>query len=162
MGKDTMKILTVDKTKCNGCGACQVLCSAVKKNKVQPSESRIRIRRSGDPDVQNVSVCQHCETPVCVTACMRGCIHKDPATGFVRRNVKGCFACASCNVWCPIGAIFYDSDEDAFVTCDRCGGDPLCVRVCPTGALRYEEIGGVSDTRRQAYARSLFAGEGAE
>ena len=59
MGKDTMKILTVDKTKCNGCGACQVLCSAVKKNKVQPSESRIRIRRSGDPDVQNVSVCQH-------------------------------------------------------------------------------------------------------
>lgn len=154
-----MKILTVDKSKCNGCGACQVLCSAVKKNKIQPAESRIRIRHSKDPDIQNVSVCQHCEEPVCVTACMRGCIHKDFATGFVQRDVQGCFACASCNVRCPVGAIFYDSDKNAFVTCDRCGGDPLCVKICPTGALKYEETADVSESRRQEYAKSLFLKE---
>jgi len=152
-----MKILSIDRKKCNGCGACQAICSLVKKEQMRPSESRIRVRRVGGPDTQYASVCQHCAEPVCVSACMRGIIDKDPATGIVSRKVEDCFTCAACRVMCPIGAVVYDSDLDAFVTCDFCGGDPVCAKVCPTGALRYEDVSEASSDFRNKYARSVFA-----
>lgn len=157
-----MKILSIDRSKCNGCGACQSICSLVKKGEMRPSESRIRVRRVGGPDTQYVSVCQHCAEPVCVSACMRGIIDKDPVTGIVSRKTEDCFTCAACKVMCPAGAVVYDSDMDAFVTCDLCGGDPACVKVCPTGALRYEEPGMASADFRNQYAQSILGAKEAE
>lgn len=151
-----MKILSIDRERCSGCGACQILCSLAKKGSVDPAESRIRIRRAGGADTQYPSVCQHCAEPVCVSACMRGIIDKDPATGVVRRRQEDCFACAACMVMCPHGAVVYDHDLDAFDTCDFCGGAPVCAAVCPTGALRYEEPGSASASLRGKYAARFF------
>lgn len=151
-----MKVLSIDRTKCSGCGACQVICSLVKKRGGYPSESRIRIRRAGGTDTQHVSVCQHCAEPVCVSACMRGIIDKDPVTGVVSRKQEDCFSCAACKVMCPHGAVVYDSGLDAFDTCDLCGGDPACVRVCPTGALRYEDLSAASSDFRNRYAQHVL------
>ena len=157
-----MRILTIDRSKCNGCGACQTICSLVKKGGVCPSEARIRSRRTGGVDTQYVSVCQHCAEPVCESACMRGIIDKDPVTGVVSRRQEDCFACAACKVMCPHGAVIYDSGLDAFDTCDFCGGDPVCVKVCPIGALRFEEPGAVSSEFRSQYAQRVFHAAGVE
>lgn len=151
-----MKILSIDRTKCNGCGLCQNVCSLVKKQKVQPSESRIRIRRVGGRETEYAAVCQHCAEPVCVSACLKGIIDKDPVTGVVSRNTDGCFACAACAVMCPMDAIVHDTDMDAFVTCDTCGGDPVCVKVCPTGALSYGEASEISRAIRNKNGVRLF------
>jgi len=37
---------------------------------------------------------------------------------------------------CPFGAIYVHEDYDLPIICDMCGGDPECVKKCPTGALR--------------------------
>lgn len=42
-----------------------------------------------------------------------------------------------CMVSCPFGAISYDGDRKSVVKCELCGGDPQCVRFCPTGALKF-------------------------
>ena len=42
---------------------------------------------------------------------------------------------------------------------DLCGGDPLCVQVCLSGALRYEEDSESSAVLRNRYAEKMFAEE---
>ena len=50
-----------------------------------------------------------------------------------------CTGCRECESACPVGAIFYVADGERVIKCDTCGGDPLCARVCPTGALTWEK-----------------------
>lgn len=151
-----MKVLTFDQSRCTRCGACQAVCSLAKKGAAQPSEARIHIRGAEGPEALRAAVCQHCASPVCVTACMRGIIHKNPVTGVVSRKTEDCFRCAACLVLCPVGAVAFDHGADAFVTCDLCGGDPACVQACPTGALRYEDPEEASGALRYQYARKTL------
>jgi ferredoxin len=45
------------------------------------------------------------------------------------------------------------------VTCDLCGGDPLCVKVCENGALRFEDVEAAISEKRSRYAQMALAGE---
>ena len=36
--------------------------------------------------------------------------------------------------------------------CDLCGGDPACVKLCPSGAITYQEANVGSLTKRRAFA----------
>ena len=155
-----MKLITYDQSKCDNCGACQIVCSLEKKGKFVPGEARIHIETAGGLDSMRAVVCQHCAEPMCVTACMRGIIHKDPETGKVTRNYEDCFRCAACNAMCPVGAAVLDNDLEAFITCDFCDGDPLCVAVCPTKALRYEDVHEVSEDRRTQFAKMSLGNPG--
>lgn len=146
-----MKMICIDRDKCSGCGACQVVCALEKTGSACPAESRIQLRRTAGVRLQYVTCCQHCADPECLKACLKTIIRKE--NGRVLRRFDGCFACSACAVACPIGAVVYDSGLDAYMTCDLCGGDPLCCKVCPTGALRYEEPAASSVERRSAYAR---------
>jgi Fe-S-cluster-containing dehydrogenase component len=38
---------------------------------------------------------------------------------------------------CPYGAIFADPKTGAITKCDLCGGDPMCVKVCPKHVIMY-------------------------
>ena len=169
-----MKILTFDQSRCTNCGICRIVRSLVKKGEFRPEASRIRIELSdladnvpaGQNPALRAVVCQHCAKPACVTACMRGIIHKDPATGVVLRNWEDCFRCAACQVMCPVGAPLEDGEMKAFVTCDLCtaeresgglpGEEPLCSALCPTGALRYEDVQAASAALREQYARRML------
>lgn len=155
-----MKIITFDQSKCDNCGACQIMCSLEKKGRFVPKESRIRIETAGGLEAMRAVVCQHCAEPVCLTACMRGIIDKDPITGKVTRRSEDCFRCAACQVMCPVGAAVLDHDINAFVTCDLCGGDPSCVKVCMTHALMYEDVTDVSNDRRNQYAKLSLGNPG--
>ena len=171
-----MKILSFDQSRCTRCGACQIVCSLLKKGQFLPGEARIRIESAGEEQTDSpvtvngpalrAVVCQHCAEPVCVTACMRGIIHKDEKTGKVTRQSEDCFRCAACQVLCPVGAAVLDKGINAFVTCDLCGaemengslpdGEPACVHVCTFGALRYEGPGETSAILRDQYVHRML------
>ncbi len=153
-----MKMICIDRAKCSGCGACQALCALEKRGRMQPGESRIRLRRTGGPMLQYVTYCQHCADPECVKACLKTIIHKEK-DGLVVRKFDECFACSACEVACPVGAVVYDSGKDAYMTCDLCRGDPLCVKVCPTGALTFVDAAQSSVERRGAYALQKIEGK---
>jgi Fe-S-cluster-containing hydrogenase component 2 len=59
-------------------------------------------------------------------------------------------------VLCPEDAVTFDSGKNAYTTCDCCDGDPLCVSICPTGALSYAEPSKISCDFREAYSRNHF------
>jgi len=41
---------------------------------------------------------------------------------------------------CPFGGSSWDAEEGIILRCDLCKGDPVCVKLCPTGALEYVTI----------------------
>ena len=155
-----MKRIVFDPAKCSLCGACMAACSAVKKGRINLAQSRIRIETAGSRKPLRAAVCAQCEEPACVTACMRGIIDKEES-GRVTRRYEDCFRCAACLVSCPVGAVLEDRDMKAFIACDLCGKDggeePLCVRVCLKGALRFEEEAAASADLRSSYAVRMFA-----
>ena len=153
-----MKRIAFDPLRCSFCGACAAACAMIKAGKPDLSQSRIRIETAGSCVPLRAAVCRHCEEPACVTACMRGIIDRDPETGLVTRRHEGCFRCAACAVNCPVGACVQDEALNAFTACDLCGGDPLCVRVCLSGALRLEEDAQTSSQLRVDYAAKMFEG----
>ncbi len=154
-----MKRIGFDPSRCSFCGLCAMACSLTKQGRIAVSQSRIRLETAGDCRPLRAAVCAQCEEPACVTACMRGIIDRDEASGLVTRRTEDCFRCAACAVNCPAGACMEDEVLNAFVSCDLCGGDPLCVRVCPEGALRYEDDAAVSAAVRISYAQSTVLGE---
>ena len=156
-----MKRIVFDPVKCDLCGACMAACSVVKKGRIDLPQSRIRIETAGSRKPLRAAVCAQCEEPACVTACMRGIIEKEES-GRVTRRYEDCFRCAACLVSCPVGAVLEDPDMKAFISCDLCGKDgsgedPLCVRVCLGGALRFEEEAAASADLRSSYAVKMFA-----
>ncbi|MCR4804168.1 MAG: 4Fe-4S dicluster domain-containing protein [Clostridia bacterium] len=155
-----MKRLSFDPARCSLCGACALACSLSRCGRPEPAESRIRIECAGPDEPLRSAVCAHCEQPACVSACMRGIIEKDEKSGLVTRRWENCFACGACAVYCPVGASSQEPSKKAFTACDLCGGDPLCVAVCPSGALRFEEDAEGSARRRSAYAGRFFGSGG--
>ena len=153
-----MKRILFDPKQCSLCGLCETACSLSKGGSPDAERSRIRIETAGEEKPLRAAVCRHCEEPACVTACMRGIITKDGESGLVFRKWEDCFRCAACTVYCPVGAIVEDPALHAFVSCDLCGGDPLCVQVCPNGALRFEDDGVASAWKRSLYAEQMFTG----
>lgn len=153
-----MKRILFDPKQCSLCGICEAACSLSKGGSPDAERSRIRIETAGEERPLRAAVCRHCEEPACVTACMRGIIAKDEESGLVSRKWEDCFRCAACTVYCPVGAIVEDPALHAFVSCDLCGGDPLCVQVCPNDALRFEDDGAASAWKRSLYAEQMFTG----
>ena len=153
-----MKRILFDPKQCSLCGICETACSLSKGGSPDAERSRIRIETAGEERPLRAAVCRHCEEPACVTACMRGIIAKDETSGQAFRKWEDCFRCAACTVYCPVGAIVEDPSLHAFVSCDLCGGDPLCVQVCPNGALRFEDDREASCQKRSRYAEQMFTG----
>ena len=89
-------------------------------------------------------VCRQCEDPACVEVCPAGSMHRGPS-GIVQRAIFSCRGCGSCARACPFGVISLEPSRNQIAKCDLCaertqeGLEPLCVHVCPTGALRFVE-----------------------
>jgi len=143
------KTIYVDVDLCSGCGACVVACmdqNDVFPEKGQPAFRRIyRVEEGGSPDadIRYVSAaCMHCEDSPCVMGCPTGAIAKDVGTGAVLVNPDLCIGCHSCALACPFGVPRYDL-QGKMQKCRLCvervevGLEPACVRVCPTGALKF-------------------------
>ena len=137
----TKGIIRVDKSICAGCRTCEVVCSFIKSSVINPEVSRIQVTASFLDITLTPHPCLQCAEPLCMEACPVDAIYVDEMTGARVVDDNECIGCGDCVEAC--GDYFdpprlrLDPATDVALKCDLCGGDPECVRACPTGALTY-------------------------
>ena len=115
--------LIIEEFACWGCRACETACKQ-EHNPIHAPDAIKYLSVWGDgPKVMNgrldfmwrVSVCKHCDDPICAKACPENAIVKDPETGIVLTDYEKCNGCdavpgksgaekqdtSSCKVGCP-------------------------------------------------------------
>ena len=129
----TIKTLKIDISKCNGCRACEVICSSFhatpKYSSNNPERSRIRVTREPLRDVY---------VPVYAGEyTVAECAGRDKYI----IDGKEYDECAFCRASCPSRDLFREPDSGLPLKCDMCEGEdePLCVKWCHADALIYEE-----------------------
>ncbi len=127
------KFVSVDPSKCTGCGICELACSQ-EKGESSPIESRIRIVRM-KPLFNFALACRTCEDAKCVKACPEKALSQSEETGIVLVSDKKCKGCDWCVQACEFGGVKIHSDTGLATVCDLCGGEPQCVEFCPEEAL---------------------------
>jgi anaerobic carbon-monoxide dehydrogenase iron sulfur subunit len=120
----------INQKECVGCRICELVCSLKHYGVINPRRARIRVYREEERDV--VETCRFCADPKCVEACPTGAMHLEE--GRAVHDREKCVVCGACIEACPIaGALHIFAGE--LLKCDLCGGDPECVKYCPTSAL---------------------------
>ena len=67
-------------------------------------------------------------------------------------NSSKCIGCKLCMNACPLGNIGVNTEKKQMHKCDLCGGDPKCVKFCPSGALVFEDPADSQDRRKAVAA----------
>jgi len=131
--KKTIKTIRIDVDKCNGCRACEMICSAFhaepKYSSNNPARSRIRIIREPLRDLY---------IPVYAgDYVVAECAGRDKYT----IDGKEYDECSFCRASCPSREEFKEPDSGLPLKCDMCEGEdePLCVKWCMHDALILEE-----------------------
>jgi benzoyl-CoA reductase subunit BamC len=134
--KKKVKMIKIDVDKCNGCRACEVVCSAFhakpKYSSNNPARSRIRVIHEPLKDIY---------FPV-----YAGEYTKAECAGRDKYVIDGkeYDECDLCRASCPSRDLFKEPDSGLPLKCDMCEDDPpqekpLCVQWCLNDALTYEE-----------------------
>jgi len=131
--------VVVDYKICTGCRLCEIVCSLRNEKKISTNLSRIRVN-SFPPGIDVPVLCVQCDKAACIEACPQGALERDPKTQAVTVNVEKCVGCRLCVEACPAGAIFVDSRRNTVFKCELCGGEPECVKICPTNALSLVKV----------------------
>jgi Fe-S-cluster-containing dehydrogenase component len=123
---------------CTGCRYCEIACAVWHCGRIDVGQSRIRILFDAGHAAERYAAvnCQHCEEPVCVSACPSEAMQKDARTGWVLVNGAACIGCEMCVLSCPLSVPVVDPASKVAVKCDFCQGDPECVKHCSSRALR--------------------------
>ncbi len=129
----TVKTIKIDVDKCNGCRACEVICSSFhampKYSSNNPARSRIRVVHEPLRDVY---------VPVYAgDYAVAECAGRDKYV----IDGKEYDECAFCRAACPSREEFKEPDSGLPLKCDMCDGEdePLCVKWCLVDALTLEE-----------------------
>jgi len=131
-----VKSIRIDVNKCNGCRACEVICSsfhaAPRYSGVNPARARIRVIR--DP-LQDIYLPVYAGEYTAAE-----CAGRDKYVIDGREFDE----CAFCRAACPSRDLFKEPDSDLPLKCDMCESDPTvtepwCVQWCLADALVYEE-----------------------
>jgi Fe-S-cluster-containing dehydrogenase component len=135
--------IEVDSTICAGCRNCIMACSLRNEKVLNGELSRTQLKR----DVLGGAIaeplpCKQCDGPECLRACPTGALHVDENTGARAINTEVCIGCQSCVKACIATPprVRYNAVTNKSFKCDLCGGEPQCVRFCPSGALKYVEV----------------------
>jgi benzoyl-CoA reductase subunit BamC len=134
--KKIIKTIKIDVDKCNGCRACEVICSAFhaapKYSSNNPARARIRVIRDPLADIY---------VPVYAGEYAAAeCAGRDKYT----IDGKEYDECSFCRASCSSRDLFKEPDSGLPLKCDMCESDPplekpMCVQWCLTDALTYEE-----------------------
>jgi Fe-S-cluster-containing dehydrogenase component len=144
----------IDPSRCIGCQSCYHACSECDTHR---GESMIHLEyldRSSSTQTVPV-VCMHCEDPACAKVCPADAIKKTP-DGIVQSALQPrCIGCSNCVLACPFGVPRYQVKLDQMMKCDMCydrtsvGKKPMCVTVCPSGALAFGPRDEIEKIRRE-------------
>jgi Fe-S-cluster-containing dehydrogenase component len=161
--------ITADLESCMACLTCVVECGAAHLDREAPERaplkdvfnaSRVHIEAAGGYPVP--VRCVQCNDAPCIRACPTGAVHRDSPREPVTINHQICIGCEYCVLACPFGAIYSHDDSRMIIKCDLCadriapGEEPVCVRNCPVGALRYERLDDVARRKREEAAQNLL------
>ena len=144
----------IDPSRCIGCQACYHACSECETHR---GESMIHLEYvAPSQSVQTVPVvCMHCEDPACAKVCPADAIKKTP-DGIVQSALQPrCIGCSNCVLACPFGVPTVYPKLDQMMKCDMCydrtstGRKPMCVTVCPSGALAFDTRDEIARRRRE-------------
>ena len=135
-----MKTLIIDASKCTGCRSCESYCALKHEGVCNPAKGRIHVVKWEQEAVFVPVNCMRCEEPACELACPKHATYRNYSTGALEVDPNRCIGCLSCVFECPFGATFVDPLDGRVLKCDLCGGDPTCVKVCPTEAITFDKI----------------------
>jgi len=134
----------IDNRKCIGCHACTVACKT--ENHVPLTVNRTWVKyveKGAFPNTRRVfqvTRCNHCENPPCVTICPVTAMYQRK-DGIVDFSSDRCIGCKACMQACPYDSIYIDPDSGTAAKCHFCahrtevGLEPSCVVVCPEHAI---------------------------
>ena len=138
------RALLIDPDTCTGCQQCEMACSYHHEGNFNPSKSRIRVFKFELEGRFVPYTCTQCDEAWCMHSCPVDAIFVNPKTGAKEVSAEACVGCKVCTIACPFGTVNYNSETGKVDKCDLCGGDPDCVKACPTSALSFayaEEAG---------------------
>ena len=134
--KKIVKTIRIDVDKCNGCRACEVICSSFhatpRYSSNNPERARIRVIHYPLRDIY---------VPVYAGEYAAAeCAGRDKYT----IDGKEYDECLFCRASCPSRDVFKEPDSGLPLKCDMCESDPsvtepMCVQWCLADALVYEE-----------------------
>ena len=134
----------IDNRKCIGCHACTVACKTENHVALGVNRTWVKYVEKGVfPDTRRVfqvTRCNHCEKPPCVTICPVTAMYRRQ-DGIVDFDPSRCIGCKACMQACPYDSIYIDPDEGTAAKCHFCahrteaGLEPSCVVVCPEHAI---------------------------
>ncbi len=133
-------VLVCEEELCAGCMNCMFACSISHHGAASLELARLQMNVHTQAEFNICAQpCMQCEDPACLKACPIGAITIDEATGARIIQEEACIGCRACVRACPyeIPRIRFDAKSKKCSKCDLCGGDPECVKMCPTGALKY-------------------------
>lgn len=152
MAKIRKKIKTVKikADQCNGCRACEIICSAFHASppysSINPARSRIRVVRYPLDDIW---------VPVFAGEyAFAECMGRDKYI----IDGKEYEECAFCRAACPSRDVFKEPNSGLPLRCDMCEGEdkPLCVEQCLNDVLIFEER--EEEVDEQVYPQELDVG----
>ena len=146
----------IDNRKCIGCHACTVACKTENHVPVGVNRTWVKyVEKDIFPNTRRVfqvTRCNHCEKPPCVTICPVTAMYQRK-DGIVDFNSERCIGCKACMQACPYDSIYMDPDDGTAAKCHFCahrtevGLEPACVIVCPEHAII---AGDLSDPQSEA------------
>ena len=139
--------LRVIEERCVGCRICELACSmAHRGGGFNPRSALIRVESNREmglnkpvSHIDYPCICRQCEPAPCAEACPAGAFDTNAALSIRLIDQEVCTGCEQCLGACPRGMVLMDTETGKAGKCDLCGGEPLCVRYCPEGALAFGE-----------------------
>ena len=132
----------VEDSLCRDCQACVLACSLEHEGSCSPALARLAIVKNMARYEFQILICRHCDPPECMLACPTDAMRMDEQ-GVVIIADEECDRCGLCADACPHNAIFHSRDQDRYLKCDLCAKwdeGPLCVALCPVGALTLVDV----------------------
>ncbi len=152
----------IDNRKCIGCHACTVACKTENHVPLTVNRTWVKYVEKGTyPNTRRVfqvTRCNHCENPPCVTICPVTAMYQRK-DGIVDFSSERCIGCKACMQACPYDSIYIDPDEGTAAKCHYCahrtevGLEPSCVVVCPEHAIIAGDLDACDGELAQLLAR---------